>query len=110
METSLQSKNFNWYTVMTFTRNNQFIMNKISFDDFGMAIEDYNMHGINIVATGLEWKPSLAVENCDKTGRDCDKYGIIVDLMNTVAMKFNFTWDVYKDLDDDWGMFPDEGR
>ena len=94
---------------MTFNYNEQFIMNEISFNLLGKAFENYDMQGFEIVGTGLSWKPSLAIENCDKTGRNCDIYGSIADLTNNVAKQYNFTWDIYKDLDNDWGMFPVEG-
>ena len=110
MSTSIQSNSYKWYTIMTFNDNEQFIMNGISFDHLGKAIENYDMQGFEVVATGLSWKPSIAIENCDKTGRKCDIYGSIVDLTNNVAKQCNFTWDIYKDLDNDWGMFPVEGR
>ena len=94
---------------MTFNHETHFIMNEISFDHMGKAIENYDMHGFQVVATGMLWKPSLVVENCDKTGRNCDFYGSVVDLMKVVAQQYNFTWDGYRDLDNDWGMFPVEG-
>ena len=95
---------------MTFNDDKHIIMNEISFDHLGKAIENYDMHGFEVMATGMSWKPSIAIENCDTTGRNCDIYGSIVDLTNNVAKQYNFTWDVYKDLDNDWGMFPVEGR
>ena len=111
MSTSIESnKSFKWYTVMIFNDNEQFIMNEISFDLLGKAIENYDMQGFEVVGTGLSWKPSLAVENCNQTGRNCDIYGSIADLTNAVAKQHNFTWDIYKDLDNDWGMHPVEGR
>ena len=111
MSTSIQSNNsFKWYTIMIFNDNEQFIMNEISFDLLGKAIENYDMQGFEVIGTGLSWKPSLAVENCDKTGRNCDIYGSISDLTNAIAKQYNFTWDIYKDIDNDWGMHPVEGR
>ena len=95
---------------MTFNDDKHIIMNEISFDHLGKAIENYDMHGFEIVATGMPWKPSLAIENCDNTGSNCDFYGSTVDLMNVVARQYNFTWNIYKDIDNDWGMHPVEGR
>ena len=103
MSTSIQSNSFKWYTVMTFNENEQFIMNEISFDHLGKAIENYDLQGFEIVGTGLSWKSTLALAKCDKTVRNCDKYGITVDLMTDIAEQYNITWDVYKD-------FPVEGR
>ena len=84
-------------------------MNKIFFDGMGVAIEDYNMHGYNLVGTSLSWKPFMANENCDNTGRNCQNYGLVADLMDIWGKNYNFTWEVYADLDNDWGMFPLEG-
>ena len=109
MSNSIQSKTFKWYTIMIFNDNKQFIMNEMSIDYLGKAIENYDMQGFEIVGTGLSWKPSLAVENCDKTGRNCNAYGITADLMNAVAQQYNFTWDIHKNMDNDWGFFPVEG-
>ena len=39
------------------------IMNELSFDPLGKAIENYDMHGFEVVATAMSWKPSLVVEN-----------------------------------------------
>ena len=103
MSTSIKSNSFKWYAVMTFNENEQFIMNEISFDHLGKAIENYDLQGFEIVGNGLSWTSTLALDNCDKTGRNCDKYGITVDLMTDIAEQYNFTWDVYKD-------FPVEGR
>ena len=104
------SEGFDWYTIMTFNSDDHLIMNKMSFDHLGKAIENFDMHGYKLVATALPWKPSLAIENCDNTGRNCHKYGSIVDTMNTVAKNYNFTWDIYKDVNDIWGHFPIEGN
>ena len=48
-------------------------------------------------------------ENCDKTGQNCKNSGIAADLMDSWARSYNFTWDIYADLDNDWGLFPVEG-
>ena len=95
---------------MIFNDNVQFIMNEISFDLLGKAIENYDMQGFKVVGTGLSWQPSIAVKNCDKSGKNCDIYGSVADLTNVVAKKFNFTWEIHKDLDNDWGTSPIEGR
>ena len=48
LTTSSKSK-FEWYTIMTFYNASQFVMNKMTFDNLGQAIEDYNMNGYEIV-------------------------------------------------------------
>ena len=63
-----------------------------------------------IVATSLSWMPFIGHSDCDENGRRCTNRGLLVDLMNTFAKQFNFTWDIYADLDNDWGLFPlDDG-
>ena len=94
---------------MTFNDDTHFIMNEISFDHLGKAIENYDMHGLEVVATGMSSNISSVIENCDKTSRNCDAYGITADLMNALAQQYNFTWDIYKNVDNDWGTFPVEG-
>lgn len=94
---------------MTLYNSSQFIMNKIIFNDMGVAIEDYNMNGYNIVGTSLTWKPFMANDNCDKTGRNCQNYGLVADLIDIWGKTYNFTWDIYADVNNDWGMWPLEG-
>ena len=43
----------NWYTVMTLYGSSKISMNKLTFDELGIAIEDYNLNGLEIVATSL---------------------------------------------------------
>ena len=45
--------NVNWYTVMTLYGSSKISMNKLTFDELGIAIEDYNLNGLEIVATSL---------------------------------------------------------
>ena len=55
---------------MTFNHDSQFIMNKITFNELGNVIANYDMNGYRIVTAALPWKPSLAIEDCDKNGRN----------------------------------------
>ena len=34
---------------------------------------------------------------------------MLTDLMNMWSRNFNFTWDIYADVDGDWGLFPISG-
>ena len=103
------TSNFEWYTIMTLYNSSQFIMNQIAFNDLGQAVEDFNMNGYNIVGASLQWKPFMGIEDCDAMGRNCKYYGIIADMMDIWAKGYNFTWDIYRDIDNDWGMFPIDG-
>ena len=100
---------FDWYTVMTFYNSSEMIINKIHFDQNGLAIEDYNMQGYEIVATSLDWQPFIAHKNCNENGRKCQNFGLLVDQMNIWAKNFNFTWDIMAGYGNDWGLFPKSG-
>ena len=100
---------FNWYTVMTFYNSSKIIINKIHFNKNGLAIEDYNMHGYEIVATSLDWQPFIAHKNCNENGRKCQNFGLLVDQMNIWAKNFNFSWDIMAGYGNDWGLFPKSG-
>ena len=104
------TSNFKWYTIMTLNNSSQLIMNQIQFNDLGQAVEDFNMNGYNIVGTALPWKPFIDIQNCDITGRNCQVFGIIPDMMDIWAKVYNFTWDTYRDVNNDWGYVdPVEG-
>ena len=107
--TTSSTSNFNWHTILTLYDSSQFIMNKIRFNDLGQAVEDFNLNGYNIVGTALSWKPFMEIENCDKNGRNCNYYGIIPEMMDTWSKVYNFTWDVYRNVDNDWAVLPIDG-
>ena len=94
-----------WYTFMTFHHSNDIIMNQINFDENGIAIENYDMQGTEIVATSDNWQPISEHSNCDNNGRHCKNSGIVIDKMKLWSQKFNFTRDI-KTYAGDWGMFP----
>ena len=100
---------FMWYMVMTFSDSSQIIMNKIVFGENGLAIEDYNLHGYEIVATSLDWMPFISHKYCNPNGRKCTNSGLLVDQMNSWAKDFNFTWDIMAGYGNDWGMQPKSG-
>ena len=98
-----------WRQIITFD-NGQVISNDLKFDDFGIIIEDYDLQGAEISATSLSWSPFNRHENCNEEGWECDNSGLLVDVMSLWANKYNFTWDLYNDLDGDWGLKPVSGK
>ena len=93
---------------MTFYHSNDVIMNQIHFDENGIAMENYDMHGMEIVATSDNWQPFTKHSACDENGRNCENSGLLIDKMEIWCQKFNFTWDI-KTYKGDWGMFPKSG-
>ena len=43
-------------------------------------------------------------------GRGCQNYGLLVDVMSIWAKEYNFTWDVYRDINNNWGLQPVSGK
>ena len=101
---------FKWYTFITLLHSNDVIVNTIQFDGNGVAIENFDMKGIGIVATSLDWTPFIVHEDCDIVGRNCHNFGILVDQMRIWANKFNFTWDIMAGYKGNWGLFPKSGK
>ena len=107
--TNDESTSVSWHKVITLTDYSDFIMNEIIFDDYGRVVESYDLNGLEIIATSLDWLPFIAHENCNDKGRKCLNYGLLADQMNIWAKIFNFTWDIMAGYDGDWGLFPKSG-
>ena len=72
-------------------------------------VQNFIIIGIDITFTSLTWEPFMKLENCKENGYDCENNGILVDLMNAWSRVGNFTWKIYKDVNDDWGLKPNSG-
>ena len=101
-----KASTFQWYTFITLLQSNDIIMNLIHFNENGVAIENFDMNGLLIVATGEDWYPYTAHSECNFDGRECKNSGISVDLMKIFAKRLNFTWDIKAGYHDDWGWTP----
>ena len=72
-------------------------------------IEEYDLQGAEIMATSLTWAPFNSHENCNSDGKACNNFGLLVDVMSLWAKECNFTFDIYNDLDGNWGLKPVSG-
>ena len=104
------NENYQWKQMITMNNSTLSIINDILFDEMGNMIENYNLQGYEIVVTSLSWAPYHSHKNCNDLGRNCENYGLLADLMNIWALDYNFTWDVYHDLNNDWGLNPKAGK
>lgn len=104
-----EEKSLKWHFVITLKHSSHVIVNDLIFDEQGRIIEKYDLQGHQIVATSLSWSPYIKNENCDESGRNCTNTGLLVDFMQIWARDFNFTWDIYADVDGDWGINPVSG-
>ena len=64
---------------------------------------------VEIVCTGLTWSPYNIHDDCNDVGRNCTNSGLLADMMSMWAKEYNFTWDVYADINGDWGLKPVSG-
>ena len=119
---SLQSPAF-FYTA-TLTKNssvlawNQIIsvksgsvINALTFAENSFRIiETYDLHGLEITSTALTWPPYLTIDDCNEFGLECAKnYGYMIDIMEKLEIKYNFSCISQKNVDNDWGMTPKSG-
>ena len=99
-----------WYTVIILNSLPQFIMNKIEFNTNGKMIEDYNLHGIELVGSTLAWMPHIGSKNCDDKGCNCDVFGLGIDPIEVWSQDYNFTYNIFTCYGNDWGMTPKSGK
>ena len=99
-----------WMQIITMNYSPQVIANELIFDNSGQIIEKYNLQGYEIVATGLSWAPYNIHNDCNELGRSCTNSGFLVDMMNIWSLQFNFTWDIYADVNGLWGEKPVSGK
>ena len=100
-------KNFFFYTVTVFETDLQwhqvialrsgFSVNKIQFLD-GMIIDDsyFDLKGLTISSIDLDWEPYLWISDCEKDNKGCKVNGFMVDLVDLIAGRLNFTYDSTK--------------
>lgn len=79
-------------------------LNHLEFDDnSSKIIEAFDMHGLEITSSSLTWAPYLTIDDCNEDGLDCAKnYGYLIDLMDELAIKFNFSYLSQKNTNNSW--------
>jgi len=76
----------------------------------GRYKEQIDLQGLSITATSLNWPPYINIDNCNKIGTNCSTSGYLVEFIEIWARELNFTWDVYADINNDWGLNPIDGK
>ena len=49
------------------------------------------------------------MEGCDENGRNCINSGFLADMMDSLGLVFNFTWESHAPPDGSWGVTPIDG-
>ena len=88
---------------MTLNHESEIVVDTMEFDSKGRFLETIDLQGLPITATSLEWPPYISIENCSKSG-------YLVEFMDIWARELNFTWDIYADVNNSWGLDPIEGK
>ena len=80
------------------------------FENSSKIVETYDMNGLEITSSSLTWAPYLTIDDCNEHGLECAKnYGYLIDLMDALAIQFNFTFISQKNLNDSWWNFGTHG-
>ena len=95
---------------MTLNHESEIVVDTMEFDSKGRFLETIDLQGLPITATSLEWPPYISIENCTNIGTNCSKSGYLVEFMDIWARELNFTWDIYADVNNSWGLDPIEGK
>ena len=74
-------------------------------------MEKYDMQGLELTSSSISWAPYITFEGCNKDGLDCVKnYGYLIDLMDELAHKYNFTYVSQKNVNESWYFVGPEGN
>ena len=94
-----------WYQMISLRSGSA--LNQLYFhDNSSKILETYDMNGLEIKSSALTWAPYLTIEDCNEYGLECTKnYGYLIDLMDKLATRFNFTFISQKNLNGSWWHF-----
>ena len=98
-----------WNQVILLKGYNRGIVNKIKFDYSGRIIVTFDMQGTSIVGLALTWEPFFSIKDCRDLETICKERSYLADTMNILGAMANFTWEVHRQKDDDWGISPISG-
>ena len=80
----------------------------VRFDSKGRLVEQYNLHGLEIINIMLPWMPEGDIGDCNVRSEHCKKVGGIYPNILRVALDvINATVNYRRDPDNDWGLEPE---
>ena len=87
-------------------------LNQLKFiNNSSKIMEKYDMQGLELTSSSISWAPYITFEGCNKEGLDCVKnYGYLIDLMDELAHKYNFTYVSQKNVNESWYFVGPEGN
>ena len=98
-----------WYQIVSLRSGST--TNRLAFKENSLRIIDtFDLHGLEITSTSSSWAPYLTIDDCNEFGLKCAKNrGYLIDFMDELATKFNFTYISQKNAKNDWGIEPISG-
>ena len=98
-----------WYQVISLESG--YSLNDLEFASNSYHVkEQFDLQGLSIKSISLTWAPYLTIERCNEQGSDCAvNDGYLMDYMNILANRFNFTFTSDKEPNGDWGILPQSG-
>ena len=97
-----------WHRV--FSLNSGTITDALTFAENTLRVtESFNLKGLEVTSTTMTWAPFYTIDHCNLDGLECaTTYGYLEDYMSFLSNKFNFTYLSHKNLDNNWGVVPNE--
>ena len=100
-----------WHYVMTINHQLHVVLGDLNFfEDTKMIQESYDLQGMAVISTSMDWTPYLQFDSCEDTlGQNCVTSGFLMDLVTVLARRYNFTITSTRDPDLNWGLSPISG-
>ena len=97
-----------WHQVFSLASGT--VSNVLNFENNSLKIlESIDLQGLEVTSTTLTWAPLYTIDDCNDMGQECaTTYGLLHDYMEILSKEFNFTCISHKNLDNDWGLVPNE--
>ncbi len=86
-------------------------MNPVELVDGGLVAADdtVDLQGLTITSISLPWQPYLYMSDCGDDGKTCANSGYLIDYLDILARRYNFSYVSYRKADGDWGVLPKSG-
>ena len=106
---SNRSKVMSWNQILSLKTGTA--VNRLTFAaNSSKIIERFDLQNLTVRSTSLTWTPYLVIDDCNEFGLECKKnYGYLIDYMDLLAGRYNFTYISQKNIDNDWGALPKSG-
>ena len=110
------TQTISFYVVISLKDQTDFALHAVQFLEESFVMKkDYNLQGMEIASISDTWMPYITFEDCEdditvkEVACHAYSYGLLADLGQMIARRFNFTLLSFKRKDGKWGAVPIEG-